>query len=219
MGHTGIGAGNDDGIKGQALAAVFIEAVDQLRRKLLFRHALADAAADLRKGAIRDLLGLDHPLQLPRLLGGAECVDPLLRWDEFRVEPGGEAVQLRNGQICLLKAQGRDAEVGNVPVQLSKEVPAEVDDLKVMDIVLCRFDIAAVGEVPGAVLAHNGVALGNVELRRVHTAVAGGQKQTLNLIIQNGTVFFQIFQSCTLLFLAMASTGTSSRWRSFSQMV
>ena len=178
MRHAGVRTGNDDGIKGKTLAAVFIEAVDQLGTQLFFRHALMNTGADLGKGLVRDLLRLDHAVKLPLLLAGAEGVQLLLHGREIGTQRFFVAVEFTGRDIIFLIAEILNAEIPNGFVQADDIAAArcDVDDLEIFDIVLSRLDIAAVGKIARAGLADDGNALSNVKLGSVHAVIARGQQ-------------------------------------------
>lgn len=220
-GHARVRSGDDDRVKGQALCAVLIQAVDQLGLELLLGHAGVDASADLGEGAIRDLLRLAHAGKLPVLLAGAEGVDLLLQRNELDGKRGLKAVELCDGEIFVLKAERLHAELVQRGLQRlhHRIVQADLHDLKALEVLLRGLDVAAVGEIASALRGDNGNALGDVKFRRIHAAVARGQQKALHAVVQQRTVFFQIGHVSTLLFRAMARNGSSSRCRSFSQTV
>ena len=201
--HTGVRAGDDDRVEGQPLRAVFVQAVDQLGAKLLLRHALMDAGADLGEGAVGDVLRLLHTLQLPGLLAVAEDVDLLLDRNEFGVEALFKAAQLADGGIILLEAERVQPELREqlVDDRRQRTACAEIHDREAGDVLLRRLDIAAVGDVIGAVPRDDGIALGDVKFGGVHAAVARCQEQTLHIVGQDGAVFFKICHGVSSCFL------------------
>ena len=188
MGHAAVGAGNHNGIKGQALGAVFIHPVDELRLKLQLGHAGLDNGQRFQKCPVGNFLGLTHPLDLPGLFDAPESVDPRIIGHQSGIEILLQIPELRNGQIVLLKAQGGDAKIRNGFVDTLGIVPRALDiqNLKIPDILLGGLNIPAVGEIPAALFADHRHTLGNIELGTVVTAVAGGQKQAIHFPIQYG---------------------------------
>ena len=194
--HAGVRAGNDDRLEGQALAAVLIQAVDQLRRDLFFRHAGLDDLAHLAERRVGDLLRLAHQLQLPRLLARAEGADLLLIRLEHGVQLGIVLRELAVGEIILLKAERLDGFGldGAVDAQDIAVIAVNHLDGKVRQIFFCGFDIAAVGKIIAPVLADDGDALGNVVLRGIVAADLAGQEQCVHLAgFQQGLHFIKVF--------------------------
>ena len=188
MGHTAVGAGNHNGIKGQALGAVFIHPVDELRLKLQLGHAGLDNGQRFQKCPVGNFLGLAHPLNLPRLLDSPEAVDSGIAGHQSGIQILLQITELRNGQILLFKAQGGDAKVRNGFVDALGIVPRalNIQNLKIPDILLGGLNIPAVSKIAAALFADNGHTLGNIELGTVMAAIAGGQKQAIRLAIQYG---------------------------------
>ena len=176
MGHTGIGAGDHDGIKGQTVGAILVQAVDQLGAQLLLGHANLNPLQHLGERGVGNLLGLLHNLNLPGLLDATEGVDFALEGNQR----GGElfliATEFGHRQVVLLEAQLPDAEVGAALVDKGAVTPvgAYHQDLEALQIVFRGFDVAAVREVPAAFFGDHGNALGDVKLGGIHTAVSAG---------------------------------------------
>ena len=103
--------------------------------------------------------------------------------------------ELLYGQIMLLIAQLCHAEVGNGIVQpLGIGVlPVHFQHLKALDIHLGGFNIPGVGKIAAAGGGDDGNALGNVKLRAVMAAVAGGQQQAVGFLTQQGQVLVNVF--------------------------
>ena len=108
VGHTGIGAGDDNRVKGQAVGAVFIQGGDELGIEPLFRHPRGDLAANLGEGGVGNALGLDHAGQLPGFLRMAAAVEHLLGKKQRDIQPLCKLFMLCDGHILLF-----DAKLGN----------------------------------------------------------------------------------------------------------
>ena len=221
MGHAGVGARHHNGVKGQAIGAVFIQAVNQLCAKLLLRHPHPDPGQDLGKGLVCDLLGLLHQAQLIGLFLGPESIDGLLAG----LQGGGQLLfigaELLHRQIALFKAQGVNAKLCTSLIDAGRVgvIPVHCQDLKALQILLSRLGIPAVCEIPAAGPGNQGHALGNVKLRRIVAAVPAGEQKAVQLTSQQGFVLIQIFHNCTFLPFAQNITGNSSTWRRRSHMV
>ena len=177
VGQAGIGAGHHNGVKGQPLSAAGIQAVNELRLNLLFRHTGVDSLKDLGKGLVRNVLSLLHPLQLPGLLNASEAVDFSVHGDELHPQGFLIPEKLTGGHGMLLIAQGGNAEIPDGLQQALgvRIVHIHFQDLKTGDALLGSFYVAAVGEVAAAGLGDNGHALGNIVLGTVVTAVPAGK--------------------------------------------
>ena len=221
MGHTGIGAGNHNGIEGQTLGAVFIHPVDELRLQLQLGHTGLDNGQGLHKGLVGNLLGLAHQLDFPRLFYPPEAVDFGVAGQELCLQILFQVHKFRHGQVVFLIAQAGDAEVLNGLVDALGIIPGtqNILDLEALQILLGGLNVAAVRIVPAALFADHRHALGNVEFRAVVAAVAGGQQKSVYLSVQNGQEFFQVFHVFSLLFLARNRKGSSRAPRAFSQNV
>ena len=201
MGQAGVGAGDHDGIKGQARCTVLVQAVDQLRLQLQLGHAHLDAADDLGECLVGDGLGLAHQLQLPVLLDAAEAVDLGVAGNQAAVQVLLIVHELGIGQEGLFKAQLGDAEVGDGIVDaLGVAHRGDVQHLEALDAVFGGLDVAGVGEIAAAVFRHDGNALGDVKLGAVLAAEAAGQQQTLS-VGQQGQVFVKILHGSSSCFL------------------
>ena len=178
MGHAGVGAGYHNGIKGQTVCAVFVQAINEFCAKLLLCHAHPDPGQDLRKGLVRNLLGLLHKTQFAGLLLRAEGIDGLLAG----LQGGSQLLligpELLHRQIALLKAQGLDAKVraGLVDAGGIGMLPVYGQDFKAHQILLRRLDVTAVRKIPAASPGYQSHPFGDIKLRRIMTAVAAGEE-------------------------------------------
>ena len=204
MRHAGVGAGDNDGLEGQAFAAVLIQTVDQLCRDLFFGHAGLDDLAHLAEGQVSDLLCLAHQLQLPVFLAAAEGADLLLIRLEHDIElrvVGGVFVV---GQIVFLKAKrldrlGLDGLVQELGIRM---LAVDHPDREVRQILLRSLDVAAVGEVIGIVAANERNALCDVVARGIVAVDLARQEQCVHLAgLQQRLHLIKVFHDVSSFFL------------------
>ena len=203
MGQAGIGAGYHNGIEGQPLRTIFIHTVNQLRLGFQLGHAHLQPGQHLQECSVGNLLCLAQTFQLPLLFDIPEGTDFLVIRNHLGIQALLEAAALPCRHVFFLISQGVNAKICNGLIDQQRIVAVAVrhDDLKIVNVIGCGLNVAAVGKIAAALLGDNCHALGNVELRAVMTAVAGSQQQTVHLVIQNGQVLFKIFHfrfSCSL---------------------
>ena len=102
MRHTGLFAGDDDGVEGVALAAVEQHAVHQLRRDLTLGHAGLDDAQHFRQRLFADGLRLAQIADLLLGLGGAQLGEYRLRGQKLHSQRLLIAEILGVAQLLLL---------------------------------------------------------------------------------------------------------------------
>ena len=173
VGHARIGAGDDDGVKGQAVGPIFIEPVDKLCAQVLFCHACADDLLKLRERKVRDLLRLAHELNFPRLLGCAEGIDLLLHRNEHRVQLLLELKERSVAHVRLFKAELFDRMLANdlVDARNVARTGMRHSDRKAGEVLFGGLNVAAVGKIVRALFCDHGNALGNTILRRIEPVI------------------------------------------------
>ena len=171
--HARIGAGDDDGVKGQSVGSVFIESVNKLRAQVLFGHARADDLLKLRERKVRDLLRLAHELNFPRLLGCAEGIDLLLHRNEHRVQRMLELEEGRVGHIGFFEAELFDRVLADDLVDALYLARARMrhSDREAGEVLFGGLNVAAVGKIVRALFCDHGNALGHTILRRVEPVI------------------------------------------------
>ena len=195
VGLAGVLAGDDDGVKGIALAAKAEHAVDQLGGDFLLGHAGADDLQGLFQGLLADPLGGDHAAQLFFVLRGAKL---------FHERPGGLKAQAE--QVLEIRILG----VAELPVLggerrelLLRKDPAEQTHLGVRVVIeqhlgaaagrrFGRFDVAGVGDQPGLFPGDQDKAVREGKARGIALVLLVGQQKGVE---PQGVEFFLNLQN------------------------
>ena len=149
VGPAAVRAGGDDGVEGRVLRAIAEHEVRQLRGELLLRDAHANVVIDLRERALRDALRAHERLQLLRVLDRAERREQRGRGAELGAYPAPVTLQLRDGHILVLKADGPDAVALDRAVEQRGVAALRRRQLhrRVRDLLRRRLDVARVRPV------------------------------------------------------------------------
>ena len=183
MGHAGLGARDHDGVEGIALAAVSQHAVDQLRGDLALGHAGADKGQDLLQRLLADALGADHGGDLSLRLDRAEPDEEIPGALQLHAElllPGEEG---RVAELLILRRELFRAELPDGLAQARAEGPFPVEQAHVhaLGLLVCRLDIAGVGQQEGLFPAHEHSPVGKGEARGIALVLLVGDEDRVKI--------------------------------------
>ena len=203
VGQTGLGAGDHNGVKGVALAAVAEHTVDQLCCHFPLGHAGPDDLQRLFKGKLADALGLAHGFDFPGALCRAQIGEDILSGQERQAQTLFQPQIFAVAQLLLLRAQTGDLcllqsgnEQGKAAVLLVEHLHGDA----AVHAALRRFYVARIGEQPGLFAAHKHIAVGKGEAGGVALVLFVGDQDGVKLLL---TQFFLNF--CNTVHIPVSS--------------